>query len=98
MARWFEKSWGPDRKAASRFAPEARAALLQAPFPGNVRQLQNVVERCVVLSSSKVIPKSLALEALQDQTLGLRNAWPHLATGSAKDMQEYLRVRRSVRR
>jgi two-component system response regulator GlrR len=62
---------GPDRKAASRFAPEARAALLQAPFPGNVRQLQNVVERCVVLSSSKVIPKSLALEALQDQTLGL---------------------------
>ena len=53
------------------FAPEARAALLQAPFPGNIRQLQNVVERCVVLGSGNVIPKSLVIEALQDQTLGM---------------------------
>jgi len=53
------------------FAPEARAALLQAPFPGNIRQLQNVVERCVVLGSSAVIPKSLVIEALQDQSLGM---------------------------
>ena len=54
------------------FAPEARAALIQAPFPGNIRQLQNVVERCVVLSNSKLIPKSLVVEALQDQTLGMQ--------------------------
>jgi len=54
-----------------RFAPEARATLIQAPFPGNVRQLQNVVERCVVLSNSTLIPKSLVVEALQDQTLGM---------------------------
>ena len=53
------------------FAPEARAALVQAPFPGNIRQLQNVVERCVVLSNSTLIPKSLVVEALQDQTLGM---------------------------
>jgi two-component system response regulator GlrR len=53
------------------FAPEARAALLQAPFPGNIRQLQNVVERCVVLSNSTLIPKSLVVEALQDQALGM---------------------------
>ena len=50
-----------------RFAPEARAALIQAGFPGNVRQLQNIVERCVVLSNSNVIPRSLVVEALQDQ-------------------------------
>ena len=54
-----------------RFAPEARAALIQAPFPGNIRQLQNVVERCVVLSNSALIPKSLVVEALQDQALGM---------------------------
>jgi len=54
------------------FAPEARAALIQAPFPGNIRQLQNVVERCLVLSNSKLIPKSLVVEALQDQTLGMQ--------------------------
>ena len=53
------------------FAPEARAALLQATFPGNIRQLQNVVERCVVLSTGPVIPKSQVVEALQDETTGL---------------------------
>jgi two-component system response regulator GlrR len=54
-----------------RFAPEARNVLLQAPFPGNVRQLRNVVERCVVLSSGPLIPRSLVTEALQDQTLDM---------------------------
>ena len=54
-----------------RFAPEAKAALIQAPFPGNIRQLQNVVERCVVLSSGTLIPQALVTEALQDQTLGM---------------------------
>jgi len=58
-------------EAIKRFAPEARAALIQAPFPGNIRQLQNVVERCVVLSSSTLITRSLVTEALQDQTLGM---------------------------
>ena len=53
------------------FAPEARAALLQATFPGNIRQLQNVVERCVVLSTGPVIPKSQVVEAMQDETAGL---------------------------
>jgi two-component system response regulator GlrR len=44
---------------------------MQARFPGNIRQLRNVVERCVVLASSPVIPKSLVVEALQDQTLDM---------------------------
>ena len=56
---------------ARHFAPDARAALIQAPFPGNIRQLQNVVERCVVLSNSPVIPKSMVVEALQDQAAGM---------------------------
>lgn len=54
-----------------RFAPEARAALIQASYPGNIRQLQNVVERCVVLSNGPLIPKSLVVEALADQAQGM---------------------------
>ncbi len=67
LARLAERDEGPAR----RFAPEARAALIQASYPGNIRQLQNVVERCVVLSNSPVIPKSLVVEALQDQTAAM---------------------------
>jgi two-component system response regulator GlrR len=53
------------------FAPDARTVLQQARFPGNVRQLRNVIERCVVLSNGPVIPRSLVIEALEDQTLDM---------------------------
>jgi DNA-binding NtrC family response regulator len=36
-------------RPALRFTPQALAALTEAPWPGNVRQLENVVERAVVL-------------------------------------------------
>ncbi len=38
-----------------RFSPAAVQALCQAPWPGNVRQLENVVERAVVLSSTDML-------------------------------------------
>ncbi len=49
-----------------RFAPEVLEYMMSMPWPGNVRQLQNVVERCSVLSISSMIPLSLVKSALQD--------------------------------
>jgi two-component system, NtrC family, response regulator GlrR len=46
------------------FAPEAMELLISAAWPGNVRQLLNVVERSVVLSSTEVIPASIVRESL----------------------------------
>jgi two-component system response regulator GlrR len=45
--------------------------MIQSPWPGNVRQLQNVVQRTAALSTTPVIPDSLVREALtvQDQYL-----------------------------
>lgn len=40
-----------------RFSKEAMTALLQYDYPGNVRELENIVERCVTLSGSDVIEK-----------------------------------------
>jgi two-component system response regulator GlrR len=48
----------------SAFAPAAMDILIQAPWPGNVRQLQNVVERTAALSTSPVITEALVREAL----------------------------------
>ncbi len=38
-----------------KLAPEARAVLLRHPWPGNVRQLKNVIERACVLATDQVI-------------------------------------------
>jgi two-component system response regulator GlrR len=53
------------------FAPEALELLLAASWPGNVRQLVNVVEQVVALCASGVVPASLVQQALKDQPLPL---------------------------
>ena len=59
------------RKAINSFAPEALEQLLAAPWPGNVRQLQNVVEQTVALATNGVIPASLVQSALNHRASGL---------------------------
>ena len=46
------------------FSPEALELLVAAQWPGNVRQLLNVVEQAVALSATSVIPASLVRQAL----------------------------------
>lgn len=46
--------------------PELLAALSQYAWPGNIRELQNVIERCVILAAGEVLrvdPTMLAYEA-----------------------------------
>jgi two-component system response regulator GlrR len=56
--------------AVSGFSPEAMELLMAAPWPGNVRQLRNVVEQCRVLSTSPVVPASLVRKALRREPAG----------------------------
>jgi two-component system response regulator GlrR len=51
----------------SGFAPEAIEALVAAPWPGNVRQLYNVVEQAVALATTPLIPAPLVQQAIQHQ-------------------------------
>jgi two-component system response regulator GlrR len=51
----------------SGFAPEAIEALVSAPWPGNVRQLYNVVEQAVALATTPLIPAPLVQQAIQHQ-------------------------------
>jgi two-component system response regulator GlrR len=54
------------RKPLNAFSPEAMELLVSAPWPGNVRQLQNVVEQCAVLCTTAIIPATLVQKALRD--------------------------------
>ena len=54
-------------KPLTAFAPGALELLSTASWPGNVRQLQNVVEKCVVLCTGSLIPLSLVQSALTSQ-------------------------------
>jgi len=55
------------RKNINGFAPEAMELLVAASWPGNVRQLYNVVEQSVALATTPIIPVSLAQQAFQNQ-------------------------------
>jgi two-component system response regulator GlrR len=55
------------KRTISSFAPEAVEVLVAAPWPGNVRQLYNVVEQSVALATTPVIPATLVQQAIQHQ-------------------------------
>jgi two-component system response regulator GlrR len=52
-------------KRSSGFAPEALKALTMATWPGNVRQLYNVVEQVCALSTTPLVPLALVQRALR---------------------------------
>ena len=52
-------------KPISGFAPDALEALATAAWPGNVRQLYNVVEQSCALTSTPLIPLTLVQRALR---------------------------------
>ena len=52
------------RRGRLSFAPDALELLVSAPWPGNVRQLLNVIEQAVALAATDVIPESLVSQAL----------------------------------
>ncbi len=58
---------GKYRKSVSGFAPEALELLVAASWPGNVRQLYNVVEQSVALCTTPLIPASWVQQAIQSQ-------------------------------
>jgi two-component system response regulator GlrR len=54
------------KRIVNGFAPDAMEMLTAFDWPGNVRQLMNVVEQCCALSKAPLIPASLVSRALQE--------------------------------
>ncbi|MFM9836513.1 MAG: sigma 54-interacting transcriptional regulator [Methylophilaceae bacterium] len=67
LANHFIQSFNKKyKKKVHSFAPEALEILISANWPGNVRQLQNIVEQTVVLTTTQIIPANLLQKALQE--------------------------------
>ncbi|MBW4048135.1 MAG: sigma 54-interacting transcriptional regulator [Proteobacteria bacterium] len=68
------------------FAPEALDLLMRADWPGNIRQLMNVVEQCCALCTTVRIPAALVARALRNKPTEI------LSYAEAKDRfeREYL--------
>lgn len=71
---------------AQSFSPDAMERLVTAPWPGNVRQLLNVVEYSATLCTTPVIPLSLVQRALRLKT----GALPSLSAARRNFEREYL--------
>jgi len=61
----YSGEFGKDIKKISAFAMDI---LKEYPFPGNVRELENIIERSVALETSNIVlPESLSLSNLQKE-------------------------------
>jgi len=70
----------------NRFSEDAMQALVTAQWPGNVRQLVNVVEQCVALTSNPVLSLALVSQALEQN----RSFWPTLSEARDQFERQYL--------
>ncbi len=70
------------------FSPEALEYLVRYEWPGNVRQLNNVVEQCVALSSTPLIPLTLVQKAISGEAGG--DTLPPLREAKRHFEREYL--------
>ncbi len=58
LIQLFLNKHSVDGQQNVRFSPQAIDALLHYPFPGNVRELENIINRCVALTAGKIITVS----------------------------------------
>ena len=70
----------------SQFSDDAMQQLVTSSWPGNVRQLVNVVAQCVALTQTPVVPLHLVEQALS----ATRQSWPTLTEARDAFEQKYL--------
>jgi two-component system response regulator PilR (NtrC family) len=63
LAEHFLGKYSKDMKrAGKRFAPEVKEAMMRHPWPGNIRELENAVQRSIALSDGDMITAKDLLE------------------------------------
>jgi two-component system response regulator AtoC len=70
LASYFlEKLCGENNKPLKKLSSESQAKLLAYPWPGNIRELANVMERSIVMNHAEILyPEHLTLEEQDPRT------------------------------
>lgn len=84
--RFLDQLAEKNRKKVDGFSPDAMELLVTAPWPGNVRQLFNVVEQTVALTATPIIPAKLVQRALREKPADI----PSLVEAKSRFEREYL--------
>ncbi|MFC0179067.1 two-component system response regulator GlrR [Thorsellia kenyensis] len=64
----LKKIAAKNKPSVKSFSPEALKKLASAKWPGNIRQLVNVIEQCVAITNATVINDTLIDKALQQES------------------------------
>ncbi len=90
----FVVKFSADKSNPPRVLPEAMEVLLRYPWPGNVRQLENMIERMVVLSPYAVILREdLPIEILEAERLAQSIGFGDAQDGASPTMLRELNRR-----
>ncbi len=65
LAAFVKRQSARYAKRVTGFSPDALSMMLAAPWPGNIRQLQNVAEQAVALTTSEIVPVSVVEQAME---------------------------------
>jgi two-component system response regulator GlrR len=65
--RFLEAIRAKGHENVTGFAADAMEELAAAQWPGNIRQLQNVVEQCAILCTTSLVPVGLVQKALRQK-------------------------------
>jgi two-component system response regulator GlrR len=84
--RFLAEANARNKRQVEGFAPDAMETMMAAQWPGNVRQLQNLVEQSAALCTTTIVPASLVQRALRSDLSSI----PSLADARERLDREYL--------
>lgn len=78
-------------KEINRISPGAMELLVHYEWPGNVRQLENIIERMAIITDGDAIEAEALPQLLQDSTAGTKSVVP-------SDVEELKRIKKVMRK
>jgi len=97
---FFEQAYTQFRKTGLQLSDDAFQTMMSYEFPGNVRELQNIIERTVlvaqdpIITSSEIMINQRKTPMIDSDTANEERDWTGLTLTDARDKKEKLYIER----